>query len=85
MKEGTLFLVLGVFIITSYFIKFILKEYGQDISLFNDHHKDPIAFLRLLRTGISWKRRIIYISILCVYIVSFIAFLVGILNRISSQ
>jgi len=45
MSELIILTALVVFISMSYIIKFILKEHAYETRLFNDHHKDPSAFL----------------------------------------
>ena len=85
MTEGILFFALVIFIIASYIIKFILKKHGHNISLFNDHHKDPIAFLKLLSTNLSWYKKSVYIILFCIYLMSLIIFIINLLDNIGSQ
>ena len=61
------------------------KEHGEKVSLIYDHHKDFFTLIKIIGTDISRKKKLIYILTLCLYFISFISFVVNLLNKIANN
>ncbi len=82
MNELIVLTTLLVFITMSYIIKFVLKEYGYEISLFTNHHKDLSLFLKIITSSVLTKKKFIYLIILIIYLISFGIFIIKIIEEL---
>ncbi len=70
-----LFLYLMSSVLLGYLLKYINSRNGIQISIFNDHHKDLINFIKVIKMQKSFIIKVIYSIILTCYSISILLFL----------